>query len=200
MQQLRDAFARGDSSIVRQWVVSRCQQEDDNNNSWLHAAADDAIHRGDTTALKVILTHAASASSIIDPLTSSSILWRHLVHAAIGSPFVDTLSLVLLTFTPDLNTLMRDERGDLPIVHAVRLDRLDLVRLLMAHGADVTRRDLSGRTLLHHAASEDAHTVMPLLLMTALGEMRNLQDIDGHTAISIARTQRHDVILNLLGD
>ncbi|KAJ0403540.1 hypothetical protein ATCC90586_006795 [Pythium insidiosum] len=196
MEQLRDAFALGDSAFIRQWVIARCQEDDE---SLLRAAADDAIHRGDTAALKAILTHAASACPIIDPLVSTSILWRHLVHAAISSAHADTLALVLATFTPELNTPLHDEQGDLPIVHAVRLDRLDVVRLLVAHGAELTRRDLSGRTLLHHAASQDARNVTPFL-MTFLRGWRHIQDVNGQTAMSIARAKRNEIVLNLLSD
>lgn len=81
----------------------------------------------------------------------------------------------------------RSDLGDTLLHEACWHKRLDLVRLLIAAGADVNARGDHGRTPLHCAANDaSAETMAPLI--RALVEARAVPDLDDHIGFSVEET------------
>ena len=83
-----------------------------------------------------------------------------------------------------------DDKGDTPLVHAVRLKCTDLARFLIERGADVNTKDYRDFTVLHQAAASYLYEICELLV--AKGADVNARDADGGTAIALAATGGRD--------
>jgi len=75
----------------------------------------------------------------------------------------------------------RDKRDRTPLHHAAGRNRVDVVRTLLAHGADVNARDADGDTALHCAALQNFPAVIDVLLEH--GAMPNAKNKEGSTPI-----------------
>jgi ankyrin repeat protein len=73
---------------------------------------------------------------------------------------------------------------------------LEIVRLLLAHGADPNRKQEKGYTPLHQAAAQ-ANLKMVELLLDQGAEVNSRTD-DGRTALTLARDNGHDAASELL--
>lgn len=67
-------------------------------------------------------------------------------------------------------------------------DHAEITRLLLDAGADISKRDASLQTALHHAASPGAGLVAVTLLVNAGAEV-DAVDRDGETALHLAAAQ-----------
>ncbi|TFK15510.1 transient receptor potential cation channel subfamily M member 3 [Platysternon megacephalum] len=89
------------------------------------------------------------------------------------------------------------QAGQTALMLAVSHGRIDMVKALLACGADVNIQDDEGSTALM-CASEHGHVEIVKLLLAQLGCNGTLQDNDGSTALSIALEAGHKDIAVLL--
>ncbi|KAI7206068.1 hypothetical protein KC343_g6195 [Hortaea werneckii] len=112
---------------------------------------------------------------------------------------------LLLEAGADVETpaMSLDTHGMTPLMFAAADRRLDVVKLLLTHKANVNSLDVLGRTALHHACDHtekqswpDAQLVRALL---AAGAEVDRQDVSGQTALMYAaRTGTLKVVSDLL--
>uniref|UniRef100_A0A3B5LR73 KN motif and ankyrin repeat domains 1a n=1 Tax=Xiphophorus couchianus TaxID=32473 RepID=A0A3B5LR73_9TELE len=89
------------------------------------------------------------------------------------------------------------QAGQTGLMLAVSHGRMDMVRALLAHGADVNVQDDEGSTALM-CASEHGHVEIVKLLLGQAGCDATLSDSDGSNALSIALEAGHKDIAVLL--
>ncbi|XP_007547401.1 KN motif and ankyrin repeat domain-containing protein 1a isoform X1 [Poecilia formosa] len=89
------------------------------------------------------------------------------------------------------------QAGQTGLMLAVSHGRMDMVRALLAHGADVNIQDDEGSTALM-CASEHGHVEIVKLLLGQAGCNATLSDSDGSNALSIALEAGHKDIAVLL--
>ncbi|XP_067377474.1 KN motif and ankyrin repeat domain-containing protein 1a isoform X2 [Channa argus] len=89
------------------------------------------------------------------------------------------------------------QAGQTGLMLAVSHGRMDMVRALLAHGADVNVQDDEGSTALM-CASEHGHVEIVKLLLAQPGCDATLSDSDGSNALSIALEAGHKDIAVLL--
>jgi hypothetical protein len=101
----------------------------------------------------------------------------------------------ILQTEPDL-VKCRGLRGFTPLHTAADKDQTDVVRLLIAHGAEINARTDAGDTALHWAAFDGRMSAAKLLL--ADGAEINLRDKDGNTPLHWAAARGHVEMTELL--
>lgn len=78
----------------------------------------------------------------------------------------------------------KDERGYVPLIMAAYMDQVDLVKLLIAHGAEVDAQDISGNTALMGACFKGHLNSVKELLEN--GADPNKKNENGTTALAFA--------------
>jgi ankyrin repeat protein len=78
-------------------------------------------------------------------------------------------------------------------------NRPNIVRLLLARGADVNHLDAFGMTPLHHAASIDFGSADMIAILRKAGARLDARTKDGVTALDLARKYRHQNLIRSLG-
>ncbi len=84
----------------------------------------------------------------------------------------------------DVNARINDD-GDTPILAACDVGNAEIVKLLLAHGADPNLPNDVGMYPLHYAAMGDSVDV--LALMQASGTQQHVKDAEGKTPLDWAR-------------
>jgi len=79
---------------------------------------------------------------------------------------------------------IRDRDGNTPLIRASFLGNIDLVRILLGHGAEANAVNNRGWSGLHFAAQENRENVAKLLFDA--GAIVDLRDVDGNTPLSNA--------------
>ncbi|GMF34302.1 unnamed protein product [Phytophthora fragariaefolia] len=113
----------------------------------------------------------------------SELFWRRLLAAALRSRQLSVLGFVL-GFEPDLNSDIR--HSEKPLLDAARADQAEMLKVLLAHGADTSERDPVGSSVLHIAAKYGATRVLDVLSSTSAREEVNATDSLGNTALHYA--------------
>ncbi len=90
----------------------------------------------------------------------------------------------------------RDNAGSTPLIAAAALESPEVVKLLLAHGADVNARDEGGTTALMTAVTRNRTETVKLL--TEHGAKLNAQDGLGETALHRAAQAGNAAMLALL--
>ncbi|GMF20546.1 unnamed protein product [Phytophthora lilii] len=108
-----------------------------------------------------------------------ALFWRRMLAAALRSR-----QLSVLGFEPELNADVR--HSEKPLLDAARADLPDMMKVLLAHGADAEARDPVGSSALHIAAKYGALRVLRVLRGTSLREDVDAADSLGNTALHYA--------------
>lgn len=127
--------------------------------------------------VSAVLTHPQWAEQV------SELFWRRLLSAALRSRQLSVLGFVL-GFEPDLNSDVR--HSEKPLFDAARADEAEMLKVLLAHGADVSGRDPVGSSVLHIAAKYGAMGVLGVLKGSSVREEVNATDSLGNTALHYA--------------
>ncbi|KAG2907465.1 hypothetical protein PC119_g17368 [Phytophthora cactorum] len=114
---------------------------------------------------------------------SSELFWRRLLSAALRSHQLSVLGFVL-SYEPDLNSDVR--HSEKPLFDAARADEAEMLKILLAHGADASGADPVGSTLLHIAAKYSAMNALQVLKASSVREDVNAGDSLGNTALHYA--------------
>ncbi|KAE8963133.1 hypothetical protein PR003_g30589 [Phytophthora rubi] len=109
----------------------------------------------------------------------SELFWRRLLSAAMRSR-----QLSVLGFELDLNSDVR--HSEKPLFDAARADEVEMLKMLLAHGADASGRDPVGSSVLHIAAKYGAMKVLDVLKGSSVREEVNAVDSLGNTALHYA--------------
>lgn len=99
----------------------------------------------------------------------------------------------LLSMGADPNVM--SNQGATPIMNAVQSNKPEHLKVLLRSGALVNFKDYRGFTALHRAA-EMGHVNMVELLLNA-GADKTIS-AENHTALSLAKSKGHELIVNLL--
>ncbi|RLN49008.1 hypothetical protein BBJ28_00020579 [Nothophytophthora sp. Chile5] len=120
----------------------------------------------------------------------SAAFWRKVLNSAVRSGSENIVKLVLdtskLQLGPsgdDVGSMTGWSYEDLPLFEAVKRDHLNIVKLLLDHGASLHERNLVGHTLLHAAAEHNAHHAFDSILVDSL---KDEVDQQGNTALHYA--------------
>ena len=94
---------------------------------------------------------------------------------------------------------MRNAEGQTPLHLAVINGHVEVMRLLLAEGADPSVQDANGRTILHEMArSRELATVKELLQIEAVRSLLNVLNTQGHTPLHLAVINGHVKVMRLL--
>lgn len=87
-----------------------------------------------------------------------------------------------------INEPISKAAGDTLLYMAVLLKNIDIVRILLAHGADPTRQDEDGQTVLHYAfqKSADQKTHDIIIAIAETREVLKVADMRGYTPLHLA--------------
>lgn len=132
---------------------------------------ENAVAHGHLQVLQLLLTYQADKQS--------ERFWRRLLNTAIYNGREELVAFVLLTPSKDQVDWVQpttDVLRESPLFLAVNLNRPDLVKLLLAHGASVSERDPMGHTLLHIAAKYHGNDDIVSLLLAKHKEIAQEAD------------------------
>jgi ankyrin repeat protein len=126
---------------------------------------------------------------------SSDLRWssRGRIHNAISSGNLFAVR-ALLSIGADIEE--GDRKGQTPLLHAVRREYEEIVKLLLKKGANPNARDSDGNTPLALAVLRDARAIVNLLLEK--GADTKVEDAEARTPLVLAVLQNHEAIVELL--
>ena len=115
------------------------------------------------------------------------------LHEAVRQGYKDTVRL-LLRYGADPDML--DNDGNTSLWHVG--DRVDILRLLIANGANLEFQNMKKETILHQAVLDNNEAVVRVLLYAGMDP--NIQDINGDTPLhdTVVNMSPHPKIINLL--
>ncbi|KAF1316116.1 Monoterpene epsilon-lactone hydrolase, partial [Globisporangium splendens] len=186
-----------DGDIARITTLVQQQQEDARVFRQITEAIELAVEEGDVEIVEPLL-NAISNQELEESQQErlkSVAYWQQLLGVALKSGDAATLDCVLTRasqyVTLDLNARIPTYKE--PLVYAVRRQLLDHVRMLMAHGADITAWDERGHSLLHVAAPhrdcvglEPHGAALLAFLIQKMPEEIDTMNAQGDTAAHVA--------------
>ncbi|ETM42032.1 hypothetical protein L914_12248 [Phytophthora nicotianae] len=140
-----------------------------------------ALEHGHVEVAELLLSAVLSSPQGAEQI--SELFWRRLLSAALRSHQLSVLGFVL-SYEPDLNSDVR--HSEKPLFDAARADEAEMLKILLAHGADASGTDPVGSTLLHIAAKYSAMNVLQVLRASSVREDVNVGDSLGNTALYYA--------------
>ncbi|RLN90301.1 hypothetical protein BBJ28_00021486 [Nothophytophthora sp. Chile5] len=153
-----------------------------------------ALENGHVAVAELLLAAVLSHPTWREQATE--LFWRRLVSAAMRSRQLPVLDFVL-SYEPDLNSTVR--HSEKPLFDAVRADNVEMVKVLIAYGADVSGRDPADSTVLHISVKYGASRVLTALKASSIREDVNARDAQGNTALHYAADcAQLDVVRTLL--
>lgn len=153
---LLDPCAAGDLSRARELLAQGADigfdSEATGSSPW-----EKALEIGHLELLQLLLSHQVDKQS--------DHFWHRLLNTAVRCAREPIVSFVL-SVSAHVDWALPSAES--PLFIAVKLNRLDLVALLVEHDLDITARDPIGRTLLHIAAmNHGSEDIVSLLLTTS---------------------------------
>ncbi|CAG9984884.1 unnamed protein product [Clonostachys byssicola] len=136
----------------------------------------DAVHFGHIETLEVLLEAGASIS---DTITAEGYTVLHVAAYKGDLAFLRLLLNMKLPMGVDSPSF----DGSTPLIIATGAGRLDSIRLLLDHGADVSIADYAGWTPLHWAVNRNRQHIVRLLV--DCGADPTVESADGDTPLSI---------------
>lgn len=81
---------------------------------------------------------------------------------------------------------LKDNFDCTPLHYAALFSQVDITKLLLEYGADVTAQDKAGMTAFHYAAGKGDDKIFSLLLQYYDGNVKDIVDNDGNTVLHSA--------------
>lgn len=151
----------------------------------------------------------------MNPKTSSSLIWSRIARLAsiLLAPAVVPLTAgeihqaaragdlakveSLVATAPDA-IAARDDQGRTALWHAAQRNRIEVVRLLLDHGADANARDSAGAPVLFLAAGGGRREIVDLLLQKGadIGTRNDAQETALHVAANYGRAEVAALLLD----
>ena len=117
----------------------------------------------------------------------------------IGGPSLSNVARLLLENGADVNARTDKDKGHFTPLHlAAEEGRIEVVHVLLQHGANVGTKNGDGRTALHQAAKSGKVEVVHVLLQH--GANVGTKDDSGRTALQIASDKGYGDIMKLLSE
>lgn len=106
-------------------------------------------------------------------------------------------SIASIAYLVEKGAVINVSGVDHPVMLAIEIGRLDIVKLLIEHGADLTHRDGKGRTYLHYAAVKGSLPLVKYFLK--IGLSLNDRGDDGNTVLlEAAENNRLDIVTYII--
>ncbi|XP_032238212.2 transient receptor potential cation channel subfamily A member 1 [Nematostella vectensis] len=148
-----------------------------------------ATRSGRTEAASLLLESGADVGIRTEALKSC-------LHVAVQNKHLDTARMLCDKCDADLiNAGDRDLR--VPLHHAASNAQLEMIKLLLAHGAHLGPRDVFGRTPLHMAAEHGNESCFSTLINDAPADI-NVADDSGSTPLHLAAAKGHRKLCKFL--
>ena len=122
---------------------------------------------------------------------------RHIMTSLHVAAYKGHLSICRLLINNGANIEARESVGRTPLCYAAVFDNIEIVRLLCDRGAEIEARDFRGMRPLHWAAMNGHISIIKELIEKKDAEI-NARDNGGRTALTVAREEKKDVIVNYL--
>ncbi|KAH8426344.1 uncharacterized protein LDX57_004087 [Aspergillus melleus] len=110
--------------------------------------------------------------------------------------------IVLLLLRNGANPNISNDEGDTPLHFAGMLGLVNIAQTLLLSGAKVAEQNVNGSTPLHLAARAGRANVVEILLqelpLPLLKRLEGLKDRHGQTALSLATSNGHEEVIDLL--
>ncbi|KAJ5565942.1 hypothetical protein N7535_007580 [Penicillium sp. DV-2018c] len=146
-----------------------------------------AAQRGHTVVAEMLLKYGANAN-IQGPPGATAIWW------AMANNNVDLVEMLLVN---GAGTESIGFDGLTPLLWATTRENLPILEMLIDHGANINARDMSGRTAMMLAASENFSAPVLQLLRDKKAD-KDLKDDEGFTAQDLAEQSNCNKALSIL--
>ena len=124
------------------------------------------------------------------------------LHAAVSAGAVACTAAILHAAAPSkadsIICNLKDPKGSTPLHVACSLGNVELVELLVSHGAELSRKDAQGRTPLHVCAATGQQPCLAFLLDHGADEVMEERDQHGNTALHHAAQRGNLAAVKLL--
>jgi len=145
-----------------------------------------AVREGKIESVKILLAHGA------DPdLGAARLGYTPLAWAAYDNNLEIAKLLLDAGADPNLRFFTPYSDGEIPIYCATKRDNLELMRLLIAHDADLDAI-VEGETSLHRALRSQHHDAIKLLVQS--GASTTIPDARGFTPAEIAQRSGNPIV------
>ncbi len=104
------------------------------------------------------------------------------------------MAQILLDAGADIDA--KDNRGNTPLILAIKKHNLTLVQFVVVHGVDVNLANAERISLLHQAAYTGDEKVAAFLLKAGADPF--VKNADGYTPLDFARAKKNSAVANEL--
>ena len=187
LTELHKATLNSSNGSFEGMLLSSSRATIDSINTWGRSTLSWAAERGDQKMIQQLL-HCGADPNKADELGKTPLHWAlgHNSHVSLTT---------LLNAGAEINR--KDHYGRTTLMLFVQLhDDINITRLLLDSGANMTARDLWGGTVFHYAASAD-HPRVLIYLLERGGDL-NVEDYSSHTALQAACLQQSHRALKAL--
>src|SRR3990167_7884321 len=190
----------------RKDIVEVLMNHDANVITTQHVSADNALtlaaEQGQAEIAELLITHyhadvnarsifceTALILAVRNGLKNVvDVLLTHLANCSLASQLEEGI------YYPDTFNL---KVGDTPLHTAIKLGRIDIIKTLIKHGADIHHLTSSGHNALTLTAEQGQAEIVELLITHYHADV-NTQDRDGATALMLAIEKNHENVVDVL--
>jgi len=176
---------------VLEYLLSRNEINAEVKTNHGHTPLHTAMMEGNDEAIRLLLRHNVNLNDTTD--SGASYLHVCIAYGAENVRNNTVRRLLDLGMWADLP----DDDGDTPLVMAIIFGHFDIMRVLIERGADVSSRNKSGITPLHHATMS-SQPVTTINLLMDHGANICATDNDGHTPLALAFRHKRSCCVNAL--